>query len=140
MYRCLRSEPIIYSDVARSNQCGLSVMKGGRGMSIQILNFLANDVPCSARTRLVPISHRTPSGSCQDALLTPFAFTVSVFIQPCYGTRNGRPVSEWRWVVQLGPHVVEKKHCAFFIAAGKAICCTREIYNNSRSHKKIALS
>jgi len=43
----MSQESIIHNDTAQSNQRGLSVMKGERGMSIQILNFLAPGVPSS---------------------------------------------------------------------------------------------
>lgn len=105
---------IIHSDAARSNQRELSVMKGGHGMSIQILNFLAPGVPCSARARFVPISHRTSSVSvrmhCSPRSLLPYPLLPDRVTELVMADLS-QDGDEW----SSFDHVVEMKHCAFLL-------------------------
>lgn len=88
-------------------------------MSIQILNFLALDVPCSAY-EACPYFPQDPTSSCQDASLTPFAFTVSLLPDRVTGlvmadlSQNN---DEW----SSFDHVVEMKTLYVFIAIGEAV-------------------
>lgn len=113
------NEPIIHSDVARSNQCELSVTKGGRHVDSDIKFPCARRLLQCAREAGPHFPQGLRSGSCQDALLTSFVFTASLLPDRVTGlvmADLSQDSDEW----STFDHVVEMKHCVF-IAIGEAV-------------------
>lgn len=104
-------------------------MKGGWNVDSDIKFPCARRSLQCARVALLYFP-QDPAGSCQDALLTPFVFTVSLLsdVTRLVMADLSQDSDEW----SSFDHIVEMKHYVF-IAIGEAVA--REM-NDSHLHKK----